>query len=48
MRARPPSTHLGQTLAQVAPDVCIILGDDQKETFNDENMPALAIYYGDA
>jgi hypothetical protein len=26
--------------------VCIILGDDQKESFSDENMPALSIYYG--
>ena len=40
--------HLEQTVAGVAPDVCIILGDDQKESFNDENMPALSVYYGDA
>ena len=40
--------HLEQTLANVKPDVCIILGDDQKESFNDENMPALSIYYGES
>ena len=38
--------HLEQTVAEVKPDVCIILGDDQKESFDDENMPALSIYYG--
>lgn len=40
--------HLEKTLAAVKPDVCIILGDDQKESFDDENMPALSIYYGDS
>lgn len=39
--------HLEETLAAVKPDVCVILGDDQKESFDDENMPALSIYYGD-
>ena len=39
--------HLEKTLAAVKPEVCIILGDDQKESFDDENMPALSIYYGD-
>ena len=41
-------THLGETLAAVKPDVCIILGDDQKESFDDDNMPAISIYYGDS
>ena len=40
--------HLEKTLAAVKPDVCIILGDDQKESFDDQNMPALSIYYGDS
>jgi len=40
--------HLSQTLAKVKPDVCVILGDDQHEAFNDDNMPALAIYYGES
>ena len=40
--------HLEKTLAAVKPDVCIILGDDQKESFDDDNMPALSIYYGDS
>jgi Catalytic LigB subunit of aromatic ring-opening dioxygenase len=40
--------HLAQTLARAKPDVCIILGDDQKEAFNDDNMPSLGIYYGES
>jgi len=39
--------HLAQTLEKVKPDVCVILGDDQHEAFHDDNMPALAIYYGE-
>ena len=40
--------HLGSTLAGTAPDVSIILGDDQHEAFNDGNMPSIAIYHGAA
>ncbi len=39
--------HLGDTLAKAKPDVLVILGDDQMEAFNDENMPAFCVYYGD-
>ncbi len=39
--------RLEQTVADVMPDVCVILGDDQKESFSDDNMPALSIYCGD-
>jgi hypothetical protein len=38
--------HLGETLGQVKPDVCIILGDDQHEAFLDDHMPAWAIFNG--
>ncbi|MEA2640936.1 MAG: oxygenase [Chloroflexota bacterium] len=38
--------HLGETLDRVAPDVCILLGDDQHEAFHDDNMPSIAIYNG--
>ncbi|MEE8518951.1 MAG: protocatechuate 3,4-dioxygenase [Dehalococcoidia bacterium] len=38
---------LGQTLADARVDVCIVLGDDQMESFNEENMPAFCIYHGD-
>jgi len=39
-------TALGETLAKAAPDVVLIIGDDQRELFSDENMPALAIFWG--
>jgi len=39
--------HLGKTLAAVAPDVLIMIGDDQKELFQDDNMPAVLVYWGD-
>lgn len=39
--------HLAQTLARVKPDVCVLLGDDQKEAFQDDNMPSLGVYYGE-
>ena len=39
-------TALGHILAQVSPDVILIVGDDQRELFYEENMPALAIFWG--
>ena len=38
--------HLARTLDEVNPDVCIIFGDDQHESFDDGNLPALAIFHG--
>ncbi|MSQ22992.1 MAG: hypothetical protein EXR58_00295 [Chloroflexi bacterium] len=38
--------RLAQTLNRVAPDVCILFGDDQHEAFNDDIMPSFAIYHG--
>ncbi|HTE87119.1 MAG TPA: protocatechuate 3,4-dioxygenase [Dehalococcoidia bacterium] len=38
--------HLSETLKRVKPDVCILLGDDQHESFHDDNMPSIGIYYG--
>src|SRR5688500_5513372 len=34
---------LGETLTSVAPDVCIIVGDDQMESFLEDNMPAMSV-----
>lgn len=34
-------------LKEVDPDVVIIIGDDHKEVFQDDNMPALSVYWGD-
>ena len=39
--------HLGETLRTAAPDVCILIGDDQHEAFFDENMPVFAVYNGE-
>ena len=40
--------HLGDTYRRAAPDVCVILGDDQHELFQDDHMPTFAIYHGDS
>ena len=40
--------HLGETYRRVAPDVCVILGDDQHELFQDDHMPTFAIYHGES
>ena len=34
-------------LEEAAPDILVMVGDDQHEVFQDDNMPALAIYYGE-
>jgi 3-O-methylgallate 3,4-dioxygenase len=39
---------LAQTLASSAPDVVLIVGDDQREMFLDDGMPTLAVYWGDS
>lgn len=38
---------VGETLAEVAPDVLIMVGDDQEELFHDDLMPALLVYWGE-
>jgi hypothetical protein len=38
---------LADTLARVAPDTVVIVGDDQEEVFYEDNMPALSIYWGE-
>jgi hypothetical protein len=37
---------LAKTLAETGPDVVVIVGDDQHELFHDDNIPALAIFWG--
>ena len=41
-------THIGETYNKVNPDVCVILGDDQHELFQDDHMPGFAIYHGES
>jgi 3-O-methylgallate 3,4-dioxygenase len=38
---------VAEALEEAEPDVLVMVGDDQHEVFQDDNMPALAIYYGD-
>ncbi len=38
---------LAETLGRVAPDVCIVVGDDQMEAFLEDNMPAISVYWGE-
>jgi 3-O-methylgallate 3,4-dioxygenase len=40
-------SHVGDVLAEAAPDVVILLGDDQEEVFKNDNMPAINVYWGD-
>ncbi len=40
--------RLADTLAEVAPDAVIIIGDDQKELFQVENLPAILVYLGNS
>jgi len=39
--------RLGEKLAEVNPDVIIVVGDDQEEIFGHDNFPAMAVYWGD-
>jgi 3-O-methylgallate 3,4-dioxygenase len=39
--------RLGAVLADVRPDVLVIIGDDQGEMFAEDQMPALSVYWGE-
>lgn len=39
--------RLAADLAAAAPDVVVVIGDDQDELFNLSNMPAVSIFYGE-
>jgi hypothetical protein len=38
---------ISEVLDAADPDIVIIIGDDHKEVFQDDNMPALSIYWGE-
>ena len=40
--------QLHTTLREVAPDVLVVIGDDQHEWFSADGQPAVSIYWGDA
>jgi 3-O-methylgallate 3,4-dioxygenase len=39
--------RVGEILAETAPDILLMVGDDQEEVFEEDNMPALLLYWGD-
>src|SRR2546430_134698 len=39
--------RLAETLASAAPDLVVIVGDDQHEMFLDDGLPTLAVYWGE-
>lgn len=39
--------RISEVLAEVDPDVVLIIGDDHKEVFQEDNMPALSVYWGE-
>lgn len=39
--------RLARDLADVEPDVVVIVGDDEHELFTDANFPAISVFYGD-
>ena len=40
--------RLGTVLAECAPDVVVVVGDDQHEQFGASNLPMFSVYYGGA
>ncbi len=40
--------ELAKTFDEVRPDVTVIISDDQDEWFFEDNMPSLAVYWGEA
>ncbi len=38
---------IADALEEAAPDIVVMVGDDQHEVFQDDNMPALGIYFGE-
>jgi hypothetical protein len=45
-RAGAALDRLANAVQSLAPDVVVIVGDDQDELYRPENTPALAVYYG--
>jgi hypothetical protein len=45
-RAQNSIIRLRDGLAALAPDLLLVIGDDQEELFTPRNQPAMAVYYG--
>ena len=46
-RVQTAVKHLSKIIRDADLDAIVIFGDDQHEQFNDDNMPAVAIYHGE-
>jgi len=46
-QAREGMARLRKTLAEAQLDALIVIGDDQDESYKDDNRPAIAVYWGD-
>jgi len=46
-RAQDGIAALGRALAAAAPDVLVIVGDDQNETFDEEAVPSIGLFTGE-
>lgn len=40
--------RVGEALDAANPDILVIVGDDQKELFQDDNMPQLCVFWGES
>lgn len=47
-RMQAGAETLRRIVAEAAPDVVMVISDDQEEILFDDNMPALSIYWGDS
>jgi len=47
VRCNAALDRLKEEIAAIAPDVAIVIGDDQSELFGSDNMPAFSIFHGD-
>jgi catalytic LigB subunit of aromatic ring-opening dioxygenase len=45
-RVKRSLARLKEEIAETAPDVVVVVGDDQFELFDHDNMPALGVHYG--
>jgi hypothetical protein len=46
-RCQASLDRLKANIAAVAPDVIVVVGDDQSELFGTDNLPTVSIFYGD-
>jgi 3-O-methylgallate 3,4-dioxygenase len=46
-RTESALTEIREALERAAPDLCVVIGDDQEELFQRDNMPCFSIYHGE-